>query len=199
MTVDVEERAASLDEAEVAEAEVAEVELAETETAPAQADSRKPWARWTGVALAAAAMLLAAGAGYLKWQGDSVQLAQSAATESVRAASDGTVAMLSYRPDTVDAELKAAADRLTGGFRGEYIKLVDTVVAPGAKQKHISAVATVPDAASVSATENHAVVLVFVNQTTTIGKDAPTASTSTVRVTLDKVHDRWLISQFDPV
>jgi Mce-associated membrane protein len=57
----------------------------------------------------------------------------------------------------------------------------------------------VPDAASVSATENHAVVLVFVNQTTTIGTDAPTASTSTVRVTLDKVDDRWLISQFDPV
>ena len=107
--------------------------------------------------------------------------------------------MLSYRPETVDTELRSAADRLTGGFRGEYTKLVDTVVAPGAKQKHISAVATVPDAASVSATENHAVVLVFVNQTTSIGKDAPTASTSTVRVTLDKVHERWLISQFDPV
>lgn len=189
MTVDVEERIDSLDEAATAEAE----------PAVAQPDSRRPWARWTGVTLAAAAMLLAVGAGYLKWQDDSVRLAEGAATDSVRAASDGTVAMLSYRPDTVDTELKAAADRLTGGFRGEYTKLVDTVVAPGAKQKHISAVATVPDAASVSATENHAVVLVFVNQTTTIGNDAPTGSTSTVRVTLDKVHDRWLISQFDPV
>ena len=194
MTIDVEERIASADEAEAAEAEVIE-----TETGAAQAEVRKPWARWTGLTLAAAATLLAVAAGYFKWQGDSVRLAETAATESVRAASDGTVAMLSYRPETVDTELKAAADRLTGGFRGEYTKLVDTVVAPGAKQKHISAVATVPDAASVSATENHAVVLVFVNQTTSIGKDAPTASTSTVRVTLDKVHERWLISQFDPV
>ena len=36
---------------------------------------------------------------------------------------------------------------------------------PGAKQKQISAVATVPGAASISASANHAVVLLFVNQT----------------------------------
>lgn len=194
MTVDVEERPVEPDETEAAEATVVEAE-----PAAVQSDSRKHWARWTGLTLAFAAMLLAVAAGYFNWQDGSVRLAQAAATESVRAASDGTVAMLSYRPETVDTELKSATGRLTGGFRDEYTKLVDTVVAPGAKQKHISAVATVPDAASVSATENHAVVLVFVNQTTTIGADAPTASTSTVRVTLDKVHDRWLISQFDPV
>ncbi|MBN9635487.1 MAG: hypothetical protein J0H22_09840, partial [Actinobacteria bacterium] len=154
MTVDVEERTVSLDEVAVVEAE----------PAVAQTDSRRPWARWAGAALATAAMLLAVAAGYLKWEDGSVRLAEGAAADSVRAASDGTVAMLSYHPETVDTELKAAADRLTGGFRGEYTKLVDTVVAPGAKQKHIAAVATVPDAASVSATENHAVVLVFVNQ-----------------------------------
>jgi Mce-associated membrane protein len=57
----------------------------------------------------------------------------------------------------------------------------------------------VPAAASVSATENHAVVLVFIDQTTTIGDDAPTQTTSSVRITLERVHDRWLISQFDPV
>lgn len=194
MTVDVEERPVA-----VGEAESTEAEDVQAEPAVGQGDSRKPWARWAGLTLAIGAMLLALAAGYFKWQDDSVRLAQAAATESVRAAADGTVAMLSYRPETVDTELKSAAGRLTGSFRGEYTKLVDTVVAPGAKQKHISAVATVPDAASVSATENHAVVLIFVNQTTTIGADAPTASTSTVRVTLDKVHDRWLISQFDPV
>lgn len=194
MTVEVEERPVEADEAEVGDASVVD-----SESAAVEAHSGRPWARWTGLTLAFAAMLLAIAAGYFNWQNGSVRLAQAAATESVRAASDGTVAMLSYRPDTVDTELKSAASRLTGSFRGEYTKLVDTVVAPGAKQKHISAAATVPDAASVSATENHAVVLVFVNQTTTIGADAPTASTSTVRVTLDKVHDRWLISQFDPV
>jgi Mce-associated membrane protein len=43
------------------------------------------------------------------------------------------------------------------------------------------------------------VVLVFVNQTIMIGNDPPTATASTVRVTLDRVQGRWLISQFDPV
>ena len=112
MTVDVEERPAAVDEADAA--------VVEAETDEAQRDSRKSWARWAGLALAVAAMLLAVAAGYFKWQDDSVRLAQTAATESVRAAGDGTVAMLSYRPETVDTELKSAADRLTGSFRGEF-------------------------------------------------------------------------------
>jgi Mce-associated membrane protein len=39
----------------------------------------------------------------------------------------------------------------------------------------------------------------FVDQTSAIGSDAPTQTTSSVRVTLDKVRGRWLISQYDPV
>jgi Mce-associated membrane protein len=32
-----------------------------------------------------------------------------------------------------------------------------------------------------------------------IGDSAPTSTASSVRVTLDKVEGRWLISQFDPM
>jgi Mce-associated membrane protein len=60
-------------------------------------------------------------------------------------------------------------------------------------------VATVPAAASVSATTNHAVVLVFVDQSLIVGADAPTSSVSSVKVTLDKVGQQWLISDFTPV
>lgn len=70
---------------------------------------------------------------------------------------------------------------------------------PGAKKDHISAIATVPAAASVSATPNHAVALVYVDQTVAVGNDAPTNTSSTVRVTMDKIGNRWLISSFDPV
>jgi hypothetical protein len=56
----------------------------------------------------------------------------------------------------------------------------------------VSAVATVPAAASVS--ENHAVVLLFVNQTVNMGNIAPTHTASSVRVPLDKIGGRWLIS-----
>ena len=73
------------------------------------------------------------------------------------------------------------------------------MVIPGAREKQISAVASVPAAASVSATATEAVVLVFVNQTVIVGQDAPTDTASSVRVTLEKVGDSWLISKFDPV
>ena len=51
----------------------------------------------------------------------------------------------------------------------------------------------------MSASADHAEVLVFVNQTITVGNDPPTDTPSSVRVTLDKIGGRWLISQFDPV
>ena len=145
------------------------------------------------------ALLLTSAAGYLKWQDGTAREARAAGVESVQAAIDSTVALLSYRPDTVEKDLDAAKGRLTGTFLNAYTSLTHDVVIPGAKQKQISAVATVPAAASTSATPTHAVVLLFVDQTVTIGKDAPTNTASSVRVTLDKVGNRWLISQFDPV
>jgi Mce-associated membrane protein len=185
-----------VDETEAAEAAEAAADAAE---APVERGSRFSWTRLLVVALPALALILALGVGYLKWLDGTARESRAAAEASVRAASESTIAILSYKPETVDRELKAAAERLTAGFRQQYTQLVNDVVAPGAKQQHISAVATVPAAASVSATGKHAVVLVFVDQTTTIGNDAPTQTTSSVRVSLEKVDGRWLISQFDPV
>jgi Mce-associated membrane protein len=179
-----------------------------TETAdeaPESAEPDKPkrriqWARvFAFGVLPAVALLLALGAGYLKWMDNSVRNSETARIESMQAAKDSTIALLSYKPDTVEQQLGAARDLLTGDFRDSYSSLTNDVVIPGAKQKQIAAVATVPAAASVSAKPNHAVVLVFVNQTVIVGQDAPTDTASSVRVTLDKVGDRWLISKFDPV
>ena len=179
-----------------------------TETADEASESAEPqtprrriqWARvFAFGVLPAVALLLALGAGYLKWMDNSVRDSETARDASVQAAKDSTIALLSYKPDTVEQQLGAARDLLTGEFRDSYASLTKDVVIPGAKQKQIAAVATVPAAASVSAKPNHAVVLVFVNQTVIIGQDAPTDTASSVRVTLDKVGDRWLISKFDPV
>jgi Mce-associated membrane protein len=159
--------------------------------------------RWSRVlafgVLPGLALLLAAAAGFLKWQDSSVRDAEVARIESARAAKDSTVALLSYKPDTVEQQLGAARDLLTGNFRDSYTSLTHDVVIPGAKQKQITAVATVAAAASASASPNRAVVLVFVNQSAIVGTGAPTDTASSVRVTLDKVGGRWLISSFDPV
>jgi Mce-associated membrane protein len=149
--------------------------------------------------LPALALLLALGAGYSKWQYGSAKDAELARIESVQFAKDSTVAMLSYRPDTVDKDLGAARERLTGDFKNSYASLTNDVVIPGSKQKQITAVASVPAVASVSADPNHAVALVFVNQTVTIGASAPSDSASTVKVTMDKVDGHWLVSGFDPI
>jgi Mce-associated membrane protein len=149
--------------------------------------------------LPALALLLAIAAGYLKWQNVVERSREAARIESVAAAKDATIALLSYQPDTAEKDLDAARDLLTGSFKDSYMQLTHDVVVPGAKQKHISAVATVPAVASVSATPNHVVALLFVNQTMVVGGGSPTDTVSSVRVTLDKINDRWLISEFDPI
>ena len=177
-----------------------DVDEQEHDEQPARALRRIRWSRLIAYALLPALALgLASAAGFLKWQDASVRDAAVARAESLHAATEGTIALLSYRPDTVQKDLEAARGRLTGTFLNAYTQLTHDVVIPGAKQKQISAVATVPGAASTSASANHAVVLLLVNQTIIVGQDAPTSSASSVRVTLDKIGGRWLISQFDPV
>ena len=145
------------------------------EPADAASEPSKRKIRWTylvayGV-LPGVVVLLAAAAGFLKWLSWWQSQEDIARVNSARAAADGTVAMLSYHPDTVQNDLDAAKSRLTGSFRDSYTALVDDVVAPAAIQKLISSVATVPAAGAVSTTKTHSVVLVYVNQTVTVGND----------------------------
>lgn len=177
---------------------VAQDLLPSAEVAPRRRQVKWPTVLAFGV-LPASAVILGALAGFLKWQDSSHREAQAAAAESVAIARDTTAAILTYKADTVEQDLNAVRDRLSGSFLDAYAKLIDGVVIPGAREKKISAAAQVPAAASVSATPAHAVALVFVDQTVTIGNGAPTSSASSVRVTLDKVDGRWLVAGFDPV
>jgi len=149
--------------------------------------------------LPALVLLLGAGAGILQWQDSSHRAVENARVDSVAAARDATVAILSYKADSVEQDLRSATDRLTGTFLDSFTDLINKVVIPGAKEKKITAIAQVSAAASVSATAEHAVALVFVDQTVTIDGGAPSGTASSVRVTLDKADDRWLVSGFDPV
>jgi Mce-associated membrane protein len=145
------------------------------------------------------ALLLALAAAFLKWQDSSIRDSDIARVGSVQTARDSTIALLSYRADTIDEQLTAARDLLTGQFRDSYTSLTRDVVIPGATQKQISAAASVAAVASVSADPSHAVALVFVNQTVVVGNDVPTDTASSVKVTMEKTGSRWLISGFDPI
>jgi Mce-associated membrane protein len=143
------------------------------------------------------ALLLAMSAGMLKWKDSSIRDIDVARSQSVAAATDSAVAVLTFRFDTVDRDVVATRERLTGEFLNTYTQQTREELAPSAKQRRVVATATVSGAAPQSVTPNRAVVLLFVDQNVKIGDEPATATGSSVRVTLDKVGERWLISDFD--
>jgi Mce-associated membrane protein len=124
----------------------------------------------------------------------------NAAHAAVVAASDGTVALLSYSPESLDRDFATAKSHLTGDFLSYYTEFTQQIVAPAAKQKSVKATANVIKAAVSEIHPDSAVVLVFVNQSTTSSdRPDPSLSSSSVRVTVKKVNGAWLISSFDPL
>ncbi|WP_197376653.1 hypothetical protein [Mycolicibacterium baixiangningiae] len=190
------------DETTAEEAPALEETLAEESPAGQIPPARRP-IQWPRVfaygVLPVLALVLAVAGGYLFWRDAEADRADQAREDSVRAARSITIAMLTYEPQTVEQQLGAAKEQLTGAFRDTYSSMIDTVVVPGAKEQQISAVTEVPAASSVSADADHAVVLLFVNQTVAVGENAPSNTASSVRVTLDKVGEQWLVSEFQPI
>lgn len=150
----------------------------------------------------AAILFVAAGVlggftGFKYWSDNQAEHARS---ESVQAARTTVQAMFSYDFHTVDTELPKIGPSLTPGFRSDYLKLVDTVIAKGAKEKELTVHANTAAAGIVSADRSHATVLLYLNQVTT-SKDSPQGmvTPSRVRVTLDKDDGHWLVSGVTPI
>jgi Mce-associated membrane protein len=148
--------------------------------------------------------LLAAGglAGWLYFNQlrPDVETDHAVAQSAVNAARDGTVALLSYKPDTLNQDFAAAKSHLTGDFLNYYDQFTKQVVTPAAQSKAVATTAQVVGAAASELHPNSAVVLVFVNQVTTSKeRPDPAMASSSVLVSLTKVHGDWLITKFDPV
>jgi Mce-associated membrane protein len=119
---------------------------------------------------------------------------------AVSAARDGTVALLSYKPDTLNQDFAAAKSHLTGDFLNYYDNFTEQIVTPAAKEKAVRTTAQVVGAGVTEMHPNSAVVLVYVNQVTT-SKDRPdpAMASSNVLVSMIKVHGAWLITKFEPI
>ena len=128
------------------------------------------------------------------------QTDHAVAQSAVNAARDGTVALLSYKPDTLNQDFAAARSHLTGDFLNYYDQFTKQVVTPAAQSKAVATTAQVVGAAASELHPNSAVVLVFVNQVTTSKeRPDPAMASSSVLVSLTKVHGDWLITKFDPI
>jgi Mce-associated membrane protein len=122
------------------------------------------------------------------------------AANTIKAASDGTVALLSYSPESLDKDFAAAKTHLTGDFLTYYNQFTQDIVTPAAKQKSVKTSATVVRAAVAELKPESASVLLFLNQTTTSKENVDGSFTaSSVKVGLTKLNGAWLISSFDPV
>ncbi|MGH3643844.1 MAG: hypothetical protein ACREJT_01970 [Myxococcota bacterium] len=122
------------------------------------------------------------------------------AGDTIKAANAGAVALLSYAPDTMDKDFTNAKSHLTGDFLSYYSQFTHDIVTPAVQQKAVKTSATIVQSAVSELKPDSAVVLVFLNQTTT-SKENPDGSftASAVKVGLTKVDGNWLISAFDPV
>jgi Mce-associated membrane protein len=137
---------------------------------------------------------------YLKQYRPNQQTNPDVARAVVSAASDGTVAMLSYSPESLDKDFATAKSHLTGDFLSYYNQFTEQIVAPAAKEKSLKTSAHVMGAAVSELHPNSAVVLVYVDQSTTSkDKPDPSMSASSVLVSMTRVNGNWLITKFDPV
>jgi Mce-associated membrane protein len=192
-------------------------ETDDTETKDAASETEAPSATSDGnedrSALAKAALIgaivltvaLLASAGIAAWlyfgqYRTDRQTNDAAANVALDAAKTGTVAMLSYSPESLDKDFANAKSHLTGDFLSYYTNFTQQVVTPAAKEKAVKTTAAVVRAAVSELHPDSAVVLVFINQNTT-SKENPDGAfaASAVKVGLKKINDTWLIGSFDPV
>jgi Mce-associated membrane protein len=181
-------------------------ETTETDETDSEADTgarrRLPYAK-IGAAVLAVALVASAGLTawlyFAKYRPDQAT-GPAVQQQAINAAKDGTVAILSYGPDSLDKDLATAKSHLTGQFLSYYTDFTDQVVRPAVKDKQVKTEAKVLRAAVSDIHPGAADVLVFVNQTT-LSKDRPDPSmaASSVLVKMTNIDGKWLISEFNPV
>jgi len=160
-------------------------------------------AGWIGAIVLTVALLASAGVTAWLYFGQhraDQKTDEAAANVVLDAAKTGTVAMLSYSPESLDKDFANAKSHLTGDFLSYYTNFTQQIVTPAAKQKAVKTSAAVVRAAVSELHPDSAMVLVFINQNTT-SKENPDGAfaASAVKVGMKKINGTWLISAFDPV
>lgn len=163
---------------------------------PSAARRAGAWARRHGKALLAGLLVVALVVGLVL---TTLALRRSQALEDAResalqAGKDAAVAIGSYDHTTLDRDFAAVTDRSTPAFRESFTE-TSAALRKVLEQYSASATSTVVAAGVTSASEDRAVVLVFLNQEArnTNQQAGPTTDQSRVEVTLVRPDGTWLI------
>jgi Mce-associated membrane protein len=127
--------------------------------------------------------------------------ADQARTDAKAAAENMAVQLLSYDYRAAPEDLAKRNDLVTGAFKDDYSTLMEQTVMPAAVAQKVSTRTSVTKSSIVSNDGSSQVkLLLFLNQTTQAGdKPDPQLDGSRVRMTVDKVDGKWLVSDLTPV
>ncbi|SEG32135.1 Mce-associated membrane protein [Thermomonospora echinospora] len=149
----------------------------------------------SGVVLLLLTVALGGALGWLWHKDRQLSGAEEARKQVAFAAAQAAQDLSSYDYRTVDSDLRRAAEHTTGKFRDDFVKESERVKSTARKEQTVTeGVALKTGIEQVSG--NTAVALVFLNQ--------ETAKTSTVerlphqytlRLTMKKIDDRWLVEK----
>lgn len=169
-------------------------------TAATDTDAPARSGRTTVIAsLVLTALLLAVGVVFLvrTLTGDP-QVTQRETDRALAAAKSDVALLTSYGYQTIDADAAKAAQVITGDFKDQYLKAIETVVKPQLPTSQTVAVGQVDTAGLVSADPKgqQVVVLVYCQQSVTNkAQTTPRIDALQIRVTMELVGGRWLVSQ----
>jgi Mce-associated membrane protein len=145
-------------------------------------------------------VLLVVGTSWLWWQNRQADAIDEARAEALAEARTKVASVLSYNHRTVEADIAASAEYLTGDAKRQFEATTAQWVVPASLDAEITNTAEVVDAGVVSATEDRVETLVFVTQiTVSKATDEPKISGSRLAVTMTREGDSWLISVLDPI
>lgn len=175
---------------------------AAAEAAPAEPPSplgrptRAPaWFAWLIPGLAALLVVLLVLIVVFGYQTYNASRVDEARTQAVSAATTAAVDVLSYDYRHLDQDFAKARRHLAPAFAEQYDKTTGTVVKPSALKIKAVVSAQVIKGSVVSATKDRVVTLLFVNQTTSSTlRSGKRTDLNRVRMTMERVDDRWLVA-----
>ncbi|WP_433526946.1 hypothetical protein ACQPZ2_20080 [Nocardia pseudovaccinii] len=163
--------------------------------------SGRSWRRWlprplTGILLllVVVSVILAAVFG---WKLETRNDREAAGTEALTAAQDYATALTSIDSSHIDADFATVLNGATGEFKSMYSKSADQLKPMLLQAKSVSK-GHVVVASVQSASENHAVIMLFVDaEITNVTNPTPRIDRNRILMTMDRVDGRWLTSKVE--
>jgi Mce-associated membrane protein len=153
---------------------------------------------WLLVGVAVVTLLVAGTAAVIAATVPSDRSVEDASAQARAAAERAIVPVLSYDAAHLDDSRADAEGHLTGGYRKEYDKLFDGVIADNAPSTGTVVQAEVVSSGVVRADKDRVQVFLLVDQSrTNKAEPKPVVYKNWVTVTMERVDDGWLVAELD--